>query len=105
MKIADFRSKTDDQLAEELLALRKEQLNLRFQKTSGQLEGTARVRAVRRLIARIKTTQTERRLGLVVEAAPKKEKKASKPKAEKPKAEAKQEKKKPEAKKKTAKKK
>lgn len=105
MNIADLRSKTDDQLSEELLTLRKEQFNLRFQKTSGQLEGTARVRAVRRLIARIKTVQTERRLGVVVQAAPKKEKKAAKPKAEKPRAEEKTEKKKPEAKKKTAKKK
>lgn len=108
MKVADLRAKTDDQLTEELLGLRKERFNLRFQKTSGQLEATAGVRVARRAIARIKTIQSERRLGLVIEAAPKKEKKVAKPKVEKkqekPKAE-KAGKKKPEAGKKTARKK
>ena len=56
MKAADVRQKTDDELKEMLLDLRKESFNLRFQQASGQLENTARVRAVRRDIARIKTT-------------------------------------------------
>jgi large subunit ribosomal protein L29 len=56
MKVADVRQKTDDELKEMLLDLRKEGFNLRFQQASGQLENTARVRVVRRDIARIKTT-------------------------------------------------
>ena len=55
MKIADLRTKTPDELKENLLDLRKERFNLRFQSASGQLENTARVRQVRRDIARIKT--------------------------------------------------
>jgi len=55
MKIEDLRAKTPDQLNGELIALRKEAFNLRFQKASGQLENTARVRQVRRDIARIQT--------------------------------------------------
>ena len=55
MKAADLKGKTPDELQESLLNLRKEQFNLRFQKASGQLENTARVRQVRRGIARIKT--------------------------------------------------
>jgi large subunit ribosomal protein L29 len=55
MKAEDLRGKTKDQLTDELLGLRKEQFNLRFQKASGQLENTARIREVRRDIARIKT--------------------------------------------------
>jgi large subunit ribosomal protein L29 len=55
MKAADVRAKSDDELKEELLTLRKEAFNLRFQTASGQLENTARVRQVRRDIARIKT--------------------------------------------------
>ncbi len=55
MKAADLKTKSPDELRESLLALRKEQFNLRFQKASGQLENTARVRLVRRGIARIKT--------------------------------------------------
>ena len=55
MKAADLRLKSDDELKDSLLGLRKEQFNLRFQKASGQLENTARVRQVRRDIARIKT--------------------------------------------------
>ena len=50
-----------DELAEQLTELKKEALNLRFQTSSGQLESTARVRAVRRDIARIKTILTEKR--------------------------------------------
>ena len=55
MKAADVIAKSDDELKEELIALRKEAFNLRFQTASGQLENTARVRLVRRDIARIKT--------------------------------------------------
>jgi large subunit ribosomal protein L29 len=55
MKAADLRAKTEDQLREQLLQLKKEQFNLRFQRATGQLENTARVREVRRDIARIKT--------------------------------------------------
>jgi large subunit ribosomal protein L29 len=55
MKAAELRAKTEDQLREQLLQLKKEQFNLRFQKATGQLENTARVREVRRDIARIKT--------------------------------------------------
>jgi large subunit ribosomal protein L29 len=57
---ADIRTKSDDQLKDSLLGLKKEQFNLRFQKASGQLENTARVRAVRREIATIKTVLGER---------------------------------------------
>ncbi|MFA6021494.1 MAG: 50S ribosomal protein L29 [Rhodospirillales bacterium] len=52
---ADHRAKTPDQLKDQLVNLNKEQFNLRFQKASGQLENTSRVREVRREIARIKT--------------------------------------------------
>ena len=55
MKAADIRAKSLDQINEELVALTKEQFNLRFQKATGQLEKTARVKQVRRNIARIKT--------------------------------------------------
>ena len=54
MKAADLKGKTVDELRDSLLDLRKEQFNLRFQKASGQLENVARVRQVRRGIARIK---------------------------------------------------
>ena len=55
MKADDLIGKTADELKDSLLGLKKEQFNLRFQKASGQLENTARVRQVRRDIARIKT--------------------------------------------------
>ena len=55
MKAADVRSKSEDQLKDELLKLKKEQFNLRFQAATGQLEKTGRVGEVRRDIARIKT--------------------------------------------------
>jgi len=54
-KAEDLRAKSVDQLQSELVDLKKEQFNMRFQKASGQLENTARVREVRRDIARIKT--------------------------------------------------
>ncbi|HEX7007178.1 MAG TPA: 50S ribosomal protein L29 [Alphaproteobacteria bacterium] len=56
MKAQDLRTKTVDELVDQLRSLKREQLNLRFQRASGQLENTARVRQVRRDIARIKTT-------------------------------------------------
>jgi len=55
MKAADLRSKTPDELKTELLALKNEAFNLRFQQGSGQLENTAQVSKVRRDIARIQT--------------------------------------------------
>jgi len=55
MNAEDLRTKSADELKESLVGLRKEQFNLRFQQASGQLENTARVRQVRRDIARIKT--------------------------------------------------
>ena len=60
MKIEDVRAKNDGELESELMALKKEQLNLRFQRATGQLENTARVRSVRRDIARIKTILKQR---------------------------------------------
>ncbi len=58
-KPIDIRAKSGDQLNAMLLELRREQFNLRFQRATGQSEGTARVREVRRDIARIKTIQAE----------------------------------------------
>jgi large subunit ribosomal protein L29 len=61
MTAADLRAQTDDQLGARLLDLKKEQFNLRFQKATGQLENTRRVREVRRDIARLLTIVGERR--------------------------------------------
>ena len=63
MKAADVRAMTSDQLDDELTNLKKEQFNLRFQKAPGQLEKTARVRQIRRDIARIKTIAAEKSAG------------------------------------------
>ncbi len=60
-KSADFRPKTDDELKSEVLELRKEQLNLRFQAVTGEVTNTSRIRVVRRDIAKIKTILTERK--------------------------------------------
>ncbi|WP_043340439.1 MULTISPECIES: 50S ribosomal protein L29 [Belnapia] len=60
-KIADIRAKTPDELSTQLLDLRKEQFNLRFQRATGQLEATGRIKLVRRDIARIKFVLSERR--------------------------------------------
>jgi len=60
MKASDIRAKTPDQLDDDIAALKKEQFNLRFQKATGQVEKTSRVREVRRDIARIKTIAAER---------------------------------------------
>jgi large subunit ribosomal protein L29 len=59
--VQDFRAQSDDELADQLLRLRKEAFNLRFQAASGQLENTARRRLVRRNVARIKTILSERK--------------------------------------------
>ena len=61
MKASDIRARTLDELTEEVETLSKEIFNLRFQRASGQLENTARVRRVRRDIARVKTILGERR--------------------------------------------
>jgi large subunit ribosomal protein L29 len=55
MKIVDLKSKTAEQLSSELLSLKKEQFNLRFQQATGQLENTSNVRKVRKSIAQVKT--------------------------------------------------
>jgi large subunit ribosomal protein L29 len=60
MKATDVRAKTTDELKTQLVELRKEQFNLRFQRASGQLENTSRVRVVRRDIARIMSTLGDR---------------------------------------------
>ena len=64
MKAADARVMTVDQLDDEVLKLKKEQFNLRFQRATGQLENTARVREVRRDIARMKTIAAQKRVGM-----------------------------------------
>jgi large subunit ribosomal protein L29 len=61
MKASDLRTKSVDELTDELGRLKREQFNLRFQKATGQLEKTARIRQVRRDIARVKTIATQKR--------------------------------------------
>jgi large subunit ribosomal protein L29 len=63
MKSEAIRGLTADQLDDQLVKLKKEQFNLRFQRASGQLENTSRVREVRRDIARVKTVQAQKRNG------------------------------------------
>jgi large subunit ribosomal protein L29 len=94
MKAADTRAMTLDQLDDEVLKLKKEQFNLRFQRATGQLENTSRVRTIRRDIARMKTIAAQKRAGMpepVAKAAPapKAEKTEKKKKTAKPKAAAK----------------
>jgi large subunit ribosomal protein L29 len=90
MKVADVRAMTLDQLDDEVLKLKKEQFNLRFQRATGQLENTSRVRVIRRDIARMKTIAGQKRAGMPEPApkpgaAPKPEKKTkTKAKAAKP---------------------
>lgn len=60
MKAEDFKAKTPDQLRDNLVALKKEAFNLRFQQATNQLENTARMRAVRRDVARIKTVLNQK---------------------------------------------
>ena len=88
MKVADVRAMTLDQLDDEVLKLKKEQFNLRFQRATGQLENTARVRIIRRDIARMKTIAAQKRAGAPEPAAkaettpaPAKKTKTTKPKA------------------------
>jgi large subunit ribosomal protein L29 len=94
MKAADVRAMTIDQIDDEVVKLKKEQFNLRFQRATGQLENTARVRVIRRDIARLKTVGSQKRAGAPVPAvdagAPAKKTKSAKPKAAaKPRAKAK----------------
>lgn len=79
MKIADLRAKSADELKQELLNLRKEQFNFRFQKATGQLENTGRIRLVRRDIARIKTILAELKQGKAPAAKPAAKKAAKAP--------------------------
>jgi large subunit ribosomal protein L29 len=88
MKVADVRAMTLDQLDDEVLKLKKEQFNLRFQRATGQLENTARVRMIRRDIARMKTIAAQKRAGAPEPApkakatpAPAKKTRGAKPKA------------------------
>jgi large subunit ribosomal protein L29 len=80
MKPADLRVMTVDQLDDEALKLKKERFNLRFQRATGQLENTARVRQVRRDIARIKTIAAQKRAGAPAGKGAPQEKPAAKPK-------------------------
>ncbi len=95
MKAVDARAMTLDQIDDEVLKLKKEQFNLRFQRATGQLENTARVRLIRRDVARLKTIAAQKRAGApepVVKAeaaAPKPEKTDKKTRSAKPKAAAK----------------
>lgn len=70
MKIGDVRTMTPDEIEDKLLELKKEQFNLRFQRATGQLESTSRVRVVRRDIARLKTVSTEKRQGKAAVSKP-----------------------------------
>jgi len=60
MKAQELKTKTPDQLRDELVALKKEAFNLRFRQATGQLENTARMNAVRKDVARIKTVLTQK---------------------------------------------
>ena len=60
-RLSDLKTMSDDQLDQEVLTLKKEQFNLRFQRATGQLENTARVRVVRRDIARVMTLASAKR--------------------------------------------
>ncbi len=90
MQVVELRDKSPDELEEKIVELNKELFNLRFQKVAEQVKNTARVRQVRRTIARIKTVQQEKVLGIkpkertsigkAVSGTAKKEVKASKAK-------------------------
>ena len=60
-RLSDMKAMTDDQLSDEVQKLKKEQFNLRFQRATGQLENSSRVRVVRRDIARVKTLAAQKR--------------------------------------------
>jgi large subunit ribosomal protein L29 len=79
MKASDARAMTVDQLDDEVLKLKKEQFNLRFQRATGQLENTSRVRQVRRDIARMMTIARQKRAGSAPAAKPAAAKSAAKP--------------------------
>jgi len=85
MKAIDIRAMTLDQIDDEVLKLKKEQFNLRFQRATGQLENTSRVRVIRRDVARLKTIATQKRGGTEpeVKAVAPETKKTAKPKAAK----------------------
>src|SRR5512147_2065005 len=95
-RLSDIKTMTEDQLNEEVLKLKKEQFNLRFQRATGQLENTSRVRVIRRDIARLKTIGAQKRAGAPApkavaaapdaEAAPKPAKTEKKTRSVKPKA-------------------
>ncbi len=68
MKAAELRDRTPDQLREELVKLKKESFNLRFQQATGQLESTARMKTVRRDAARVKTLLMEKAAAAAKEA-------------------------------------
>jgi len=101
MKAADVRAMTLDQIDDEVLKLKKEQFNLRFQRATGQLENTSRVRVIRRDIARLKTIGAQKHASTLepapkavaaapdAEAAPKPAKTEKKTRSVKPKAAAK----------------
>jgi large subunit ribosomal protein L29 len=98
MKAGQVRGLTEDQRSEELIKLKKEQFNLRFQAASGQLENTSRVRQIRRDIARIKTiarqepapaAKPKAQAKPVTKTETKAKPKTAKPKTAKPKAKAK----------------
>ena len=59
MKFSDIRVLSTDQVKDEILKLKKEQFNLRFQRATGQVENTARIRQIRRDVARLKTAQSQ----------------------------------------------
>jgi len=87
MKASDIQRMTVDQMDDEILGLKKERFNLRFQRATGQLENTARVRQVRRDIARLKTIARQKRAGAPaadVAAAPPPAAAEPKPKAKAP---------------------
>ena len=65
----DFKDLSLDQLDDQLMKLKKEQFNLRFQRASGQLENTSRIRLIRRDIARVKTVASAKRAGSVKKGA------------------------------------
>ncbi len=88
MKPSDLRGMSPDQLDDEFMKLKKERFNLRFQRATGQLENTSRVRQVRRDIARIKTIAAQKRVGQSPAAAAT-ETKAARKRSARPKAKAK----------------
>lgn len=70
MKAEDLKTKTEDELKKTLLDLRKDQFNMRFQRTQGSLENTAQLRKVRRTIARVKTFLNQTQSGQPAAAKP-----------------------------------